>query len=156
MEDTFTIPVSFGEFTRWLDDRAGDMGLLPAQVMTLDGRRSATVTAHGAQFAFYLEEDTDDRTTLRALLWSGNEPTPAARQWYADTLQAIRQKWQADAAEPELPPRPGADGATWDDAFDWYHRNRDKCRSLDKLADLIAYTPGAVRNRHAEYQAQRK
>lgn len=62
----------------------------------------------------------------------------------------------AGAAEPELPPRPGDDGVTWDDAFDWYHRNRDKCGSLKQLAALVAYDFGTVRNRHAEYQAQRK
>ena len=93
MEDTFTIPVSFDEFVIWLNGHTRRTNVLPAQVMLWEGRTSATVTAHGAQFIFYLEEDTDARTTLRALLWSGNEPTPAARQWYADTLQAIRQKW---------------------------------------------------------------
>ena len=93
MEDTFTIPVSFDEFVIWLNGHTRRTNVLPAQVMLWEGRTSATVTAHGAQFIFYLEEDTDARTTLRASLWSGNEPTPAARQWYADTLQAIRQKW---------------------------------------------------------------
>lgn len=93
MEDTFTIPVSFDEFVTWLNGHARRTNVLPAQVMTLDGRTAATVTAHGAQYAFTVQDEDADRVTLHAELWSGIEPPQEAQQWYADTLQAIRQKW---------------------------------------------------------------
>lgn len=155
-KDTFTIPVSFDEFVTWLNGHARRTNVISGLGVSVPGHATVAANARGALVVFILLEDADDRATLRAEIWSSIEPTPEARQWYAETLQAIRLKWRAEAAEPELPPRPGADGATWDDAFDWYHRNRDKCRSLEKLAALIAYEPGTVRNRHAEYQAQRK
>jgi hypothetical protein len=53
------------------------------------------------------------------------------------------------------PPRPGDDGATWDDTFDWFHSvPRSVCRNLNELAKMIAQAPGTVRNRHAEYRAE--
>lgn len=119
-----------------------------------------TATAIGAEYHTVVKRVvTDDgyvgeeHTTIPFV---SKEIGPELEQYYQAMMQAIRQKWRAEAAEPELPPRPGADGATWDDTFDWYHRNRDKCRSLEKLAALIAYDPGTVRNRHSEYQAERK
>jgi hypothetical protein len=93
MKDTFTIPVSFDEFVAWLNGHARRTKVLPATVMTLPDRTAAIVTAHGAQIAFVLLDDADDRATLRAEIWSSIEPTPEARQWYAETLQAIRLKW---------------------------------------------------------------
>lgn len=94
MEDTFTIPVSFDEFVTWLDGHARRTleAWRRADVMTFDGRTAATVIAHGAQYAFTVQDEDADRVTLHAELWSSTEP-PAAQQWYADTLQAIRQKW---------------------------------------------------------------
>jgi len=52
------------------------------------------------------------------------------------------------------PPKPGTDGATWDDLFRWYYRNRTTCRTLGDLAKAAVFSPGHVRREHAKWKAQ--
>ena len=81
MEDTFTIPVSFDEFVIWLNGHTRRTNVLPAQVMLWESSTSATVTAHGAQHVFTVQEEADDRTALHAELWPGSaEPTQEAKK----------------------------------------------------------------------------
>jgi len=95
-KDTFTIPVSFDEFVTWLEGHARRTKINSGYIhgAYAPGHAAAvSVVAHGAQIAFILLEDADDRATLRAEIWCSIEPTPESRQWYAETLQAIRLKW---------------------------------------------------------------
>lgn len=61
-----------------------------------------------------------------------------------------------EAALAPLPPRPGENGATWNDTFDWYYKTpRASCRDLKHLAALIIMSEGTVRNEHSKYQQTR-
>lgn len=90
-------------------------------------------------------------------------------KWRGDDLREVANhlRWQArqQRAEPTESgkppeadnspmPRPGDDGATWDDLFDWLYARKPEWTDLDLIviADMIGFAHGTVRNEHSKYK----
>lgn len=89
--------------------------------------------------------------------WAYDEAT--AEQWRGEAatggIAGDDQGSTTGAPLPDMPPKLGTDGSTWDDLFDWWYRGgRVEFPTLKEVAGLVGMSSKTVYNHHSNYKAE--